>query len=257
MPCKLNFVLIGLPGVGKTTITKEYLESIKNNLSARDAYFPEYQIISTDEVIKEIIVTQNHPALIDFTEHCVNFHSQHPDKYNKKFEGLCFFIDKTPRRIVQDMFSEYGEHYWRDLEAICIGYIFRQYNGQCIIFDLGGKAFLHPFVREKINEMGLKSVFLSASHEQILARLSSGDAWQKRSNYAAEAVKWPQLSYRHRHERVSTLIEDSDIAVDTTDKSVQQVAKEVLYAMRASEIADEDREDRLHTCQHKHSNSNL
>lgn len=204
-----RFVLVALPGTGKTTACQEIAKTLKNSKLA------DLHVLSVDKEIKKRF-SINDPVII-------NFMREHPyvDKY--------LFTDQFEGSVSSEIMKTHGEPIWRQLEGdFCID-IMNQPGGDRIL-DLGGKMFLNDGVRKTVKNQSMASIFLYADRNTVERHLSNDDAWTKRSNYRdAGPLGWKALLDQHRQERSPQMIASTDIAIDISEMQPHAVAKEILY----------------------------
>jgi shikimate kinase len=126
-------------------------------------------------------------------------------------------IDMTGRPIVQ-IFADDGELAFRDIEAVAVAGALRNFAG---VLALGGGAITTASVRAALVEAGVPVVLLTASQDQLLARIGHtrhrpllvGDASDRLATLAAE--------------RESLYREVATIVIDTGSHTVGGVAAEI------------------------------
>ncbi|MDR2778568.1 MAG: shikimate kinase [Rickettsiales bacterium] len=106
--------------------------------------------------------------------------------YNLKQISVDREIENSTGKSVGEIFSEFGEKYFRELEH---GEISRHLEEKCI-FDLGGGAFIQKRNRNLLEKFAVKTVFLDVPFGLICRRLEnerntrpllSGDNWKKKA----------------------------------------------------------------------------
>lgn len=232
---KHKFILIGLPGVGKSTTLKKCIELFKRKGIT-------CCLQSSDDIIKQRFKMDD-AIILKF----------------QKYTGI-----KVPEEIfnaenpVLKFMEKFGEEpIFRDLEAMFVEDILKN-SSQQDWFDLGGKAPLRNSIKNTLNDHQIVPIFLYAEHETILQRLANG-VWKKRSNYlAAGEAKidsgWNILAEQHRKERLEKYIDTSTIIVEVeknpedafiTFKSPDELVNEILYRMNELKLISLQRENQF------------
>lgn len=207
-----RFVLIGLAGVGKSTLLKRFAEYMSSK-----AIHCEVKL--SDEIIHKRFV-ENDPIILKFQ-----------DEKKIKITKEIFSADKPTGAFIK----EFGEEpLFRDLEEMFIKDIL-QSGKPDDWYDLGGKAPLRDGATISLHENKLIPIFLYAEHETILARLELDDNWQKRSNYLQAGENgWRALAATHREERLKKYVNAATIviSVDAKDKVTPGVDGPQLYILK-------------------------
>jgi shikimate kinase len=142
-----------------------------------------------------------------------------------KFIDLDKEIEKSENRPIRSIFSEVGEAYFRRLETEAIRDLVSK--RPCVV-ALGGGATIQEANRLLVHELGY-TVFLDCALEVILKRCpkdGSRPLWQSHESVAAlYAARLPYYNM-------------SDIRVDATHQTPEQIAKAVLVELKAGRIAD-------------------
>lgn len=142
-----------------------------------------------------------------------------------------------------DIASQYGEEKWRDLEALFIKDFLQNTDQLNKLIDIGGKAFLHTKTQETFRSKHYIPIFLYAEHSTIISHLSENENWKKRSMYEKEGEGgWKNLAIKHRQERMSEMISQSNIIINVTQLSAKFAAKEILYRMRECTLMQEQKD---------------
>ena len=145
------------------------------------------------------------------------------DRLGAEFVDLDALIEGFAGRSINDIFAMDGEQEFRRMESK----VLLSLSGrECIVLSTGGGAVLLPENRQAMRKIGVV-VNLAASLEELVSRLSG-------------ANDRPLLnSRRSLAETVSEILEkreqyylDCDIRIDTTGKSVEDVASELLRDVR-------------------------
>lgn len=212
----LNCVLVALPGTGKTTTLRTILG---DNSSVK--------ILELDSEIKKRLKAEDHIAI------------KFLDKYPNISSDV--FTPKDGKSISSTIMKEYGEEKWRELEGDyatdIIEGIGKQDEGKKTSIDLGGKMFLNDKVRQTLKSKGIVSIYLYADKDTIRKHLLKNDNWTKRSNYRNAGEKgWRDLVDQHYLERTDDMRNLTSVAIDVSNKSSQDMAKEILYSLHEYEV---------------------
>jgi shikimate kinase len=202
-----KFILIGLPGVGKSTAIQEVAAALSST------HLSGVNILIADDKIKSRI-QKYHPIVEHFFQ-----------KQEQPITQMEVTYEHEPVALV---INRYGESVYRDLEAkIIAGWIGSLDLGY--LLDLGAKACLHPECHSALKTHGYKLILLNAEHETIISRLEQDDSWRKRANYLlAGPDGWRDLAYRHRSERLDIMRGIADHIIPTDHLSPQEVRQAVL-----------------------------
>jgi shikimate kinase len=225
---KDRFTLIGLPGVGKSTVTKKCADILNSQGVICD-------IKSTDEIIRGRF-KQDDPVILKFET-----------SKGVKIPGNVFEPKKGTRPTTA-FIEEFGEEpMFRDLEEMFVNDII-QTSTIDACFDLGGKAPLRSAVVDTLKENHIPPIFLYADHEMVASRLASDDNWKKRSNYLLAGENgWEKLAKKHREERLSKYINIAPIIISVGLQTPEQLAKEILYRINELKQACSERNNEYTT----------
>lgn len=217
-----KFVLVGLPGVGKSTILEICLETLGKKNS-------KYQTLSIDEIINKRMKPED--AVI-----------QRFEKEKQIKIPIEILTAPNPNAAFIKYYGD--EPLFRDLEEIFIKDILRNINNNTWL-DLGGKASLREETMKLLISRRMITILLYAEHSTIIERLEKNNNWEKRGNYFnAESTKaggWKQLALEHRRERLAKHINTATIIINTDKKLSEEIAKEVLYSIKNLELATSQR----------------
>jgi shikimate kinase len=197
-----KFVLIGLPGAGKTTILTEHVKLLnKQGVKAN--------LIITDDLINKRI-----KEILPETSNAAN-----------------------PSQIFINI---YGIEKLCDLEAsLLINIINSSQENDWL--DLGGRAPLLPGVAEALKAKGIILILLDAKHETILERLRKDGELQKRPTYkdaaekSADGMGWIANAERHRDERLEKYRQSATITITVERSSSNQEEKELTALSKPPE----------------------
>ncbi len=139
-------VVIGLPGIGKTTLTN-YLTDQYTEMSGKNL-----ETVSTDLEMRKYIADKDNPFTDDFL-----ISRNIPAREGRD-------LLKTPAVFME----HYSEETFRDFESAVIVDLLSKgaFNGK--VPDLGGKALLHPKTAEAFKKEGYKSIYIKPEKESIL-----------------------------------------------------------------------------------------
>lgn len=139
------FVLIGLPGVGKSTVADAVI------------FGTDTKVISTDKHFAAVRSDIKHPITKNFIE---QLSAERGEK-----------IDSSLLPSSAAFTEKYGMKAFRDLEEMILTDLINQtdFNGK--ILDLGGAAFGRENTRNAIRAKGITSIYLKSEPELIAANL--------------------------------------------------------------------------------------
>ena len=142
-------ILVGLPAVGKTTLTEEMSRLVKESTDV------EIEAVSSDFKFRAVRKDKDHPIIQKFMK---DYHIAKED-----FE----LIIKT-----NDFIKKYGEPCFRDLESAIIIDMLEKGEFDNKIPNLGGKAMLHPKTAKAFKDRGYQVVYLKADLKTIAAHIA-------------------------------------------------------------------------------------
>jgi shikimate kinase len=136
-------------------------------------------------------------------------------------------IERTASKSIAEIFAGDGEPHFRDLETAALRRLCQQDN---TVLALGGGAVIRRENREILSAVG-HVVWLEADVDTIFHRVAAD---------ATTAARRPNLTIGGGREEIAQLLADrtpvyrecATLAVDTLDKSPQQVAREILAQVR-------------------------
>ncbi len=137
-------ILIGLPGVGKTTLSDEIARLAKEKTGI------ELETVSSDMKFRAVRKDKNHPVTQKFM------------KENNIPESDFPLLIKT-----NDFIKKYGEPVFRDLESAVILDMLEHGEFEGKIPNLGGKAMLHEKTAAAFKQNGYQVVYLKADLKTI------------------------------------------------------------------------------------------
>lgn len=217
-----KFLLIGLPGAGKTTTMRAWVQFLN------DQDIPA-NFVPTDTLINQRIRSDD-PII-----------QQYEAKHGKISTNI--FTSQDPSKAFID---QYGESALRSLEeALLVNMIESAAENDWL--DFGGRALLLPRVIDAVKKQGIVIIFLSAKHETILSRLGENEEWRLRPTYQLAAEKstdgkgWVANAVKHREERVEKFTKTADIiiSVDFSEPtSVEDIVRTIDLRMKATERRD-------------------
>ncbi|MCW3786444.1 shikimate kinase [Plebeiibacterium sediminum] len=152
----INFVFVGMPSSGKSTIARLFSSMLNKKILECDQYYD--QILNTPE------------SDIAIEYYRLRFPDQ-KDGHFKKCSGS------------EDFIKEYGETLFRDYEEFLNIDILTKEETSDLILDLPGKIFMRENYRHKLKELGYISIFLNIDKDVLIDRLSYENSWAKRSIY--------------------------------------------------------------------------
>jgi shikimate kinase len=133
-------------------------------------------------------------------------------------------IEKSEQITINEIFSQFGEPRFREIETAMIRKIAA---GKNLIISTGGGAVLKPENMDTLHENGVV-VCLMASPETILKRTSTSD-------------DRPLLKVENPLQKINQLLtfrkpfyEKADIMIDTENKTPLQIAEEIIGKIKRS-----------------------
>ena len=142
-------ILIGLPAVGKTTLSDEL------SRLAKDKTGTQIETASSDLKFRAVRRDKNHPVTKKFMK-----------EHNIPDSDFPLLI-KT-----NDFIKKYGEPTFRDLESAVILDMLEHGEFDGKIPNLGGKAMLHPKTAEAFKKRGYRVVYLKADLKTIASHIT-------------------------------------------------------------------------------------
>ncbi|MDR1693792.1 MAG: hypothetical protein LBR70_01170 [Lactobacillaceae bacterium] len=223
-----KFVIVGLPGSGKSTVCGYILQNICKGKVAP---------VSTDKAVLQARQNHDFPVTKKYIE---NFEKN----YGEKLDLEVFSLENDGAFI-----KKHGETAFRDFEEAVIIDMFENNKFKGKYPDLGGAAFMRENTRRAIKKNKYLSIYLKVSPEVIGDYLykdymeSKAAGVVKRGNYttcaddaAAEGrdvrEALVEFSQKHRKER-ETIYEKADIVVYVNKKEeAANVAMEIMDAVK-------------------------
>ena len=165
-------ILIGLPAVGKTTLTEELSRLVKESTGI------EMEAVSSDLKFRAVRKDKDHPIITKFMK-----------DYNIAKEDFGLLI-KT-----NDFMKKYGEPCFRDLESAIIVDMLEKGEFDGKIPNLGGKAMLHPKTAQAFKDKGYQVVYLKADLKTIATNITKDfDKMLDGSTVTRSPINGPILS---------------------------------------------------------------
>ena len=144
-----KMILIGLPAVGKTTLSDELCRLVKEQTGV------EIETVSSDLKFRTVRKDKNHPVTQKFMK-----------DYGIPAEDFPLLI-KT-----NDFIKKYGEPVFRDLESAVILDMLENGEFDSKMPNLGGKAMLHPNTAAAFKEKGYQVVYLKSDLKIIAQHIT-------------------------------------------------------------------------------------
>lgn len=134
-------------------------------------------------------------------------------------------VDRHGR--ISDLFEYYGEAHFRSLEAEVV----REFAGQDdLVISTGGGLVLNQDNNELLKEKG-KIFFLRASFETLLERVRADEIRPLLKDTGKTAEKLEEILNR----RMPIYEYVADYIVDTDNRTVEEVAREVIFLAEQSQ----------------------
>jgi shikimate kinase len=129
-------------------------------------------------------------------------------------------IEKSNNLKIKDIFNEFGEQHFRDLEYNFIKKVI-QNNNDCIL-DLGGGAFIQERVRNLLKNK-VKTIYLKCSFNTLIKRLDNEEERKNRpilqkENWKEETKK--MFEYRKQFYKMA------DITINV-NREIKEVLKDI------------------------------
>ena len=139
-------------------------------------------------------------------------------------------IEQAAGKTIREIFADGGEASFRDWETQCLRTVAEQpppaSPSRCPVVSLGGGAILREQNRQLIAHSGV-CVWLTARPETIARRIG-GDATTAQRRPALTDLSPTEEIAAVLRQRETLYRQAADFAIDTEDKSPQQIAQEVL-----------------------------
>jgi shikimate kinase len=129
-------------------------------------------------------------------------------------------IRSKARMSVKEIFTAFGEPRFRELESEVLDTLLNGDFGTGFVLSTGGGIVIDPENRVKLRELGIV-VSLKATVASIMERVSKNRERPLLNNAEPEKTIEKLLLER------APFYEEADLVVDTTDKSIDEVARTV------------------------------
>lgn len=136
-------------------------------------------------------------------------------------------IETSAGEKITEIFATKGEARFREMESEVLEALTRGEHGSNFILSTGGGIVIDPLNRKRLASLGIV-ICLSATKECILERVGESD---ERPLLKGDPTKAIEELLKER----SPFYNDADLVIDTTEKSIEEVAEIV------EEFIDEDR----------------
>lgn len=141
-----------------------------------------------------------------------------------RFVDLDDIIEKKEGRKIKDIFISDGEPYFRQKEKEAVIEVSKKNN---MVIATGGGVVVNPENLKLLKESGVL-VCLAASPKMIFERIKNQD-------------DRPLLNVNNPEEKIKTLLKkrvefyaQADYTIDTSSKSVEEVAREIIGKLKIS-----------------------
>ncbi|KPK43857.1 MAG: shikimate kinase [Nitrospira bacterium SM23_35] len=135
-------------------------------------------------------------------------------------------IEKSEKMTINEIFKQFGEQKFRDIESEMIEKLSRERN---VIISTGGGAVLKQQNMDILKKTGIVICFM-ATPETILQRTGNSD------NRPLLMVDNPLEKIRELLEFRRPFYEKADLMIDTEDKTPRQIAEEIIDQIRNSKL---------------------
>ena len=139
-------------------------------------------------------------------------------RLSMKFLDTDNMIEAKAGMLIKEIFSAFGEPRFRELESEVLAELLSGERGEGFVLSTGGGIVIDPENRKRLAELGVV-VSLKASVESILERVSKSGERPLLNN--AE----PEETIERLTKERSPFYEEADLVIDTTDKSIDEVAR--------------------------------
>ncbi len=244
MLMSFDYIFIGLPGAGKTTVLKAITQT------------PLF--IMDDEIKKRLNKLVENPLAREQLTKCAtdddvvnSFCAKWSQQFGQELAIKALLRESFPKHSSAIM-KYLGEAQWRELEAALAADLIKQEQQPCA-FDLGGSQPLNKTIQLVCRDKRKKFVYLKADHDTICDHLSriqpdGRPRWQHISNYQAKGDAWKALSQAHREEREAKLQAIADITIDISHLALEEMVLKARVAIAEYELRSlsiNDRTDEL------------
>lgn len=146
-------------------------------------------------------------------------------------------IEARCRRSIREIFLEQGEDEFRAIEADVLRVVLDNADGPVVI-ALGGGTFVQPQNAELLRSRGAHVIFLDVAIEQLLQRCSAPD---ERAMQNPRPLAENEATLRNLHAQRMPLYRRADTVVNGTDKTPEQIAREIAQALNLLDPAASSR----------------
>lgn len=134
-------------------------------------------------------------------------------------------IESMENRSVKEIFAKEGEEYFRNLERKTARWLKKEVEGT--IISTGGGFFKVPALK-KVGTVVLLNASFQTIYDRILAHPDADKKLKKRPLF--QDIEKARALY---DERLSKYLEVADIVIDVSEKTVDQIAKEIFKKVKA------------------------
>jgi shikimate kinase len=145
-----------------------------------------------------------------------------------RFIDLDCEVECRSRMHVHEIFALHGEPHFREIEADALQRVLQQAETPTVI-ALGGGTFVQPKNAETLFRHGARVVFLELNVEQLLQRCRN--AGQRSAENPRPLAADAEAFYALYEQRVPHY-RKAELTVNTEGKSADQVAREIMIALR-------------------------
>ncbi len=134
-------------------------------------------------------------------------------KLNMDFIDTDLEIENAAQLSISEIFANYGETHFRDIEKKIIMRLLAETKG---IISIGGGAFMDNTLRDYINNHGI-SIWLRADFETLMKRIHNQDHRPLLTQGNPEAIMQKLIDVRYPiYEQSNIIIQNNDISPDKT-----------------------------------------
>jgi len=148
------------------------------------------------------------------------------------FHDLDLHVEAQQRRTIADIFRDSGEPEFRRAEHEALSTLLKELSPDSpAVIALGGGAFVQPGVRKLLAQVEIPVIWLDAPADELWVRCAQQGADRP---LAREQNQFRQL-YEERRKHYT----EAGIHIETTGKTIEQIAQEVVQRLRMNHVLKE------------------
>jgi shikimate kinase len=143
------------------------------------------------------------------------------------FEDLDHRIESGERRSIAEIFHDYGENRFREVEHLSLNQLVEQRSGSrdTVVVALGGGAFAQPRNAALLQAKGWPVIFLDAPPVELLRRCRQQDV--------DRPLAQDERRFHELYEERKPHYMKAQMRIDTQGREVQAIAKEIAAKLTA------------------------